>query len=146
MTLIRAVTVGLCLLAAPAFAAEDKVVVIAEVVTISKKGDQVTPPKLQAMKDEFQKQEKTKDFTSFKRLSEKKLELVRGKAQTIQLLPDRTANIRLEELKADTATVSVEVPKLVTTKVTLGKKGAVYQHVGAHQGDDVLMLVLTPAQ
>jgi hypothetical protein len=139
---LRAATVAVMLMSATAFA-EDKVVVTAEVVQISKKGDVVDPPKLAAMKSEFQKQAATKDFTSFKRLSEQKLELVRGKTERVQLVDKRVLNIRLDELKADTATVSVEVPKLVTTKLTLGKKGTVYQHVGT-QGDDVLILVLTP--
>lgn len=144
MNLRAATMVGLVLISATA-SAEDKVVVTAEVVSISKKGDVVDPPKLAAMKAEFQKQEKTKDFTSFKRLSEKKLELVKGKSQILELAGKRTANIRLEALQADTATVSVDVPKLVTTQLTLGKKGTVYQHVGT-QGEDVLVLVLTPAQ
>ena len=142
--MLRAATLGLFLFATVA-AAEDKVVVTAEVVTVSKKGDKVDPPKLQAMKDEFKKQPQTQQFTSFVRVSEKKLELIKGKPQQIELLNKRNATVTLDEIKADTATVSVDVPKLVTTKLTLGKKGAVYQQV-SHQGEDVLMLVLTPAQ
>ena len=141
---VRAATAGLFLFATAAVA-EDKVVVTAEVVTLSKNGDKVDPPKLRAMKAEFQKQEQTKQYTSFVRISEKKLELIRGKPQTIEILKNRAASIQLAELKADVATVSVDVPKLVSTKLTLGKKGTVYQHVGAN-GDDVLVLVLTPAQ
>lgn len=142
--MIRAAMIGVLFVSAAAFA-EDKVVVTAEVVTVSKNGDVVDPPKLATMKAEFQKQPKTKDFTSFRRISETKLELIKGKSVVVQLMKNRTANIRLEALKADTATVSVEVPKLVTTQLTLGKKGTVYQHVGT-QGEDVLVLVLTPAQ
>lgn len=140
----RLAGVGFMLLAATAFAAEDKVAVTAEVVALSKTGDVVDPPKLAAMKAEFQKQDKTKEYTSFKRLSEQKLVLVRGKAQKIALVGDRAANVTLAEIKADTASLTVEVPKLVVTTLKLGKKGAVYQHVGAH-GDDALVLVLTPA-
>lgn len=141
----RAATVGLLLLAASAFPAEDKVVVTAEVVTLSKTGDVVDPPKLAAMKAQFQKQAATKEYTSFKRVSEKRLELRKGKPEMIDIAAGRQAKVQLDELKADTATVTVDVPQLVVTKLTLGKKGVVYQHLGA-QGEDALVLVLTPAQ
>src|SRR4051812_32787451 len=98
---LRAATVAVMLMSATAFA-EDKVIVTAEVVQISKKGDVVDPPKLAAMKSEFQKQAATKDFTSFKRLSEQKLELIRGRTERVQVVGQRVLNIRLDELKADT--------------------------------------------
>ncbi|MFL5320322.1 MAG: hypothetical protein ACJ790_11750 [Myxococcaceae bacterium] len=129
--------------ASPAFAADPQVSVTAEVVQVSKQGNEVQPPALATMRNEFKKNGETAAYTSFKRTSEQKLVLAKDKPQTVKLAPNMNAIVRLLELKEDTAKVLVEVPKLLTTTLTLGKKGALYVRV-TKDVDPVTVLVLTP--
>jgi hypothetical protein len=131
-------------LASVALAADPpSVQVRVEVVAVSAKGQKVDPPSLQSMRDEFQKSSMTKGFTSFTRLSESALKLVQGKPESVALAGGKTATLRLDQVKENTALVTVDVPQLVNTTLTLGRSGAIYQHVGKY-ADGVLFLALTP--
>lgn len=131
------------LFASVALAQDPKVTITAEVVSVSKQGSTIEPSSLASMRDQFKKQPETSVYTSFKRTSSQKLELQKGKPLQVKIAPNMDATVRLVDLKEDTANVSVEVPKLLTTTLTLGKKGAVYVRVNKDT-DPVLVLVLTP--
>lgn len=140
---MKALALTALLFATAAFA-DEKVAVVAEVVTVSKQGNEVDPPSLQTMKDEFKKSPQSAAYTSFKRVSTQKLVLEKGKSVTVQLLGSGQAQVRLDSLQQDTAQISVDVPKLVKTSLTLGKKGALYQQVSRQGTDPLVFLVLSP--
>jgi len=117
----------------------------AEVVAVSAQGQKVEPPSLQAMKDDFQNSPMTRSFSSLKLLSTSDLQLIQGQAQKLVLPEGRTAILKLDRVHENTARITLDVPRLVNTTLTLGRSGAIYQHVGKYQ-DGALFLALTPKQ
>lgn len=130
----------IALLSMSALAAEPKVRVTAEVILASNKGNAIDPPTLARMKDQFS--EKGFAFTSFRRLSSEKLSL-RRKPVEVKLPNRRTATLRLDDIKAGTATVQVDISHLASTTLTLGREGSLFQHAGEFEGGQ-LILVLSP--
>ncbi|WP_425537957.1 hypothetical protein [Myxococcus stipitatus] len=120
---------------------EQKVSVQVEVVLASRKGTEVDPPELAKMKEQFQKQ--NFNFTSFKRLSNDKLEVGSKKSTEVKLPNGSNASLTLLGMKDGTATVRVAIPRQPTLDVELGRHGVVYQKAGKHVGGE-LILVLSP--
>lgn len=134
------------LLVASSAAAQDdaKVPVQVDVVLVSNQGNEVQPPELSRMKETFARQ--GLKFSSFKRLSSQRVEVGKSAPASVSLPNGRSAVLKLQELKQDTAVVNVEVPGLINSlSLRLGKEGAVYPKVGEHQGGS-LVLSLSPAK
>jgi len=123
-------------------AAEPQVRVTAEVILASNKGNTIDPPALARMRDQFT--QKGFAFTSYRRLSSEKLKLRRQPVE-LKLPNHRTATLHLDEMKAGTATVRVEISNLASTTLTMGREGSLFQHAGDYEGGQ-LILVLSPDQ
>ncbi len=119
-----------------------KVAVKAEVIEASNQGTAIEPASLSAVKDEFASAGIV--FTSYRLMSAETLSLAQGGSADLKLPNGKTATLKLEDLKDGTATVKVKGLGAEVT-VQLGKKGSVFQRVGAHQGGQ-LILRLSPAQ
>lgn len=139
----RLLALSLLLCGAVATAGE-RVRIRAEVVAVSSDGDQLDPPQLAAMRAEFQRHGRKPPLTSFRRLSEKRLELVRGVPQALPLPGSGKVTVALEQLRDDQALVSVEVPKLVKTVLQLGRRGTLYQQLSHDERGQLVFLVLHP--
>ncbi|HZH03381.1 MAG TPA: hypothetical protein VEY30_06320, partial [Myxococcaceae bacterium] len=127
-----ACTVGLMLCAArPVLADEAPVEVMVEVVLASNQDAVVEPASLSAMKAQFA--EAGFNFTSYRRLSSRKVSIAQSHEATVDLPNQKRASLRLKALKEGTASIQVEIPGAVNTLVKLGRKGSVFQHTGAHQ-------------
>ena len=66
-----------------------------------------------------------------------------GKPHTVSFPNGRKATVTLKEIKDGAAKLKVQVAGLINTDLTLGREGSLYQHVGAHNNGN-LMLVLSP--
>jgi hypothetical protein len=140
----RALATCAVLFAVAAQGEEAKVEVMAEVVVASNTGSALEPPKLAKMKEEFAKS--GIHFSSFRRLSERKVALSKGGAPVqVELDEGRAASLRLEELKEGKATLKVSVPKLVDTTYTLGRSGSLFIKAGKHRQGQ-LILVVSPVE
>jgi hypothetical protein len=139
--LIRALALGIALVATAALADGSKVQVSTRVVLASNKGTAVEPPQLSKMKEEFAKQGIS--YTSWRQQSASNLWLEAGKANEVSLPGGRQALLKLKKLEAGTATVHVTIPRLLDTDYKLGRTGSVYIRSGDHEGG-VLILVLSP--
>jgi hypothetical protein len=142
---MRIATLALSLVAPLVFAAEpkpaDKVQVKAEVVLAAVEGNELDPPALKAMQQAFS--EKKVTYGYLKRVLEQPL-TVTTKPVTVKLPNGKDANVLLEKLEKDVATLRVKVPPADAT-YTLGKTGNLYVQGGKHEGKDV-WLVLSPAK
>jgi len=131
-----------------AIAADPTVQIGTELVLASNRDSTIDPPELVSMRDQFS--QKGFAFTSFRRLSSEKLTLHKGKAAEIKLPNQRTATIRLNDVKRGTAHVAVILSQLPSnmvissTVLTLGHEGSLFQHVGDYNGGQ-LILVISPA-
>jgi hypothetical protein len=113
-----------------------------EVVLVSREGNEVSPARLQKMKDTFSKQ--NLNFTSFKSLSQQSV-VVSNQSPTEVKLPNGVmASIKLQSLQAGTATLRVDVPQQTAASVQLGREGAVYQRAGKHQGGELILVLSSP--
>lgn len=121
--------------------AADKVEVQAEVVLAAKEGNELDPPALKAMQQAFAENKVT--YTYLKRVHEQRVP-VTVKAAQVKLPNGKIASIVLEKLKADVATIRVEVAP-TRAVYTPGQKGNLYVPGGKHDGKDV-WLVLSPAK
>ena len=128
--------------AARAQAEPQKLNVEVEVVLVSLKGTEVDPPKLQKMKETFQKQ--NFNFTSFKRLSQQSLVVSTQSPTEVKLPNGVTASLKLLRLQGGTATLRVDVPQLSAVDVELGREGAVYQRAGKHVGGELILVLSSP--
>jgi hypothetical protein len=135
---------ALLLLLAGAASAQDRVRVRAELVAVSSQGTDVDPPQLAVMRDEFRKLPARPPLTSFRRLSERRVELRFGAPQVLPLPGGGEVRLALAQMKDDKATVSVEVPRLVTSTLELGKRGALYQQLTRNDRGQFVFLVLHP--
>ena len=134
--------VTLLLVSFDGMTAEPQVRVTAEVILASNKGNTIDPPALVMMKDQFS--QKGFAFTSYRRLSSEKLKLRRQPVE-LKLPNHRTATLHLDEMKAGTATVKVEISNLASTTLSMGREGSLFQHAGDYDGGQ-LILVLSPDQ
>ena len=134
--------------AGQAIAAEPAVQINTQVILASNRDSMIDPPELASMREQFS--QKGFAFTSFRRLSSEQLTLHKGKAVEIKLPNQRTASIRLNDVKRGTAHVEVilsQLPSKVvisSTVLTLGREGSLFQHVGDYEGGQ-LILVISPA-
>ncbi len=134
---------------APGFAlADDPVVQIrTQVVLASTQGSTVDPPDLDGMKKQFS--QKGFAFTSYQRLSGDKIAIHKSKPVEITLPNQRSATLRLDEIKRGTAFVEVIISQLPSnvvissTVLTLGREGSLFQHAGDYNGGQ-LFLVISP--
>ena len=136
---------GLFLLSPPAHAqapAAQKLRVEVEVVLVSRGAAELSPPSLQKMKETFEKQ--GFNFTSFKRLSQQRLEVSTQAATEVKLPNGVNASLRLSKLEGDTATLRVDVPQLSAVDVVLGREGSVYQRAGKHEGGELILVLSSP--
>jgi hypothetical protein len=138
-TLLLSVALA-CALPSAAFAAE-QVEVLAEVVLASNQGEAIDPPELAKMKDVFSRSGFS--FTSYKRLWTDKLTLKLKQAVEVKLPNQKTATLKLEAIENGSAKVQIEIKKLVSTTLRLGREGSLFQQAGDHQGGK-LILVLSP--
>jgi hypothetical protein len=137
-----AVAVLLAFLAIPALADPPKVEVMAEVVLASNKDNTIEPPELAKMKDKFGSAGFS--FTSYRRLSVQKVALVKVPPTVLDLPNQKKVQLKLEDLKDGTATVRLEIAKLINTTVSLGKEGSVFQHAGPHDGGQLFLVLTSP--
>jgi hypothetical protein len=128
--------------------ADDPVVQVrTEVVLASNQGSTVDPPDLERMKKVFS--QKGFAFTSYQRLSGEKIAIHKSKPAEIALPNQRSATIRLDDIKRGTASVEVIISQLPSnvvissTVLTLGREGSLFQHAGDYNGGQ-LILVISP--
>jgi hypothetical protein len=132
----------------PAIAADPTVQIDTELVLASNRDSTIDPPELVSMKDQFS--QKGFAFTSFRRLSSEKLTLHKGRAVEVKLPNQRTATIRLNDVRRGTGFVEVILSQLPSnvvissTVLTLGREGSLFQHVGDYEGGQ-LILRISPA-
>lgn len=133
---------AVCLLTATvsAWAANEKVDVVVEVVHASDSGSTVDPP-LKGMKDAFTKA--GFNYKSYRRLSREKRTLVKSQASVVSLPNNQKATVTLMSVANNSAQVQVGVGPLKTT-YTLGREGSLFIQAGPHNGG-MLVLVLSPA-
>jgi len=122
-----------------AFAAEPSVTVQADVIFASTAPGTVEPS-LAKMRDQMAK---TKTYTTMKKLDAKKLELIKDKVQAIALPNKGQAELTLQQLKENVATVKVKTPS-VETVYTLAKDKTLSAPAGAHDGGDLWLVVSQP--
>lgn len=133
-----ALTVAAFMLA-PVLAAEPSVPVQAEVVYASTNAGQVDPA-LARMRDAMASKVK---YQTMKKLDAKKLELVQDKLQTIALPNQKTAEVTLQGVKENVATLRVKVAPTEAT-YSLAKEKTLYLQGGAHDGGDLWLVLSQP--
>jgi hypothetical protein len=122
-----------------AFAAEPSVTVQADVVFASTAPGTVDPA-LAKMRDQMASKV---NYTTMKKLDAKKLELVKDKMQAISLPNQKQAELTLQQLKENVATVKVKTPS-VETVYTLAKDKTLSAPAGQHDGGDLWLVVSQP--
>jgi hypothetical protein len=127
---------------AQAPAEPQKLNVEVEVVLVSREGNEVSPARLQKMKDTFSKQ--NLNFTSFKSLSQQSVVVSNQSPTDVKLPNGVTASIKLQSLQSGTATLRVDVPQQTAASVQLGREGAVYQRAGKHLGGELILVLSSP--
>jgi len=121
------------------FAAEPSVTVQADVVFASTNPGTVDPS-LTKLRDQMAP---TKKYQTMKKLDAKKLELVKDKTQAVALPNKGQAELTLQQLKENVATVKVKTPA-VETVYTLAKDKTLSAPAGAHEGGDLWLVVSQP--
>ena len=124
--------------AAEAWADDAKVPVQADVVHAQKKPGAVDPG-LETMQAALAAKVK---YGSLKRLSAQKL-ILSIKPQPLALPNGKTAELSLQSLEQDVATVRVKLAPAEST-LKLGREGSLYQHAGPWQGGDVWLVLSQP--
>jgi hypothetical protein len=124
---------------APVLAAEPTVPVQAEVVFASTAAGQVEPA-LVKMRDAMASKVK---YLTMKRLDGKKLELVKDKPQTVALPNRKSAELTLQGVTENVATLKVKLAPAEAT-YTLAKEKSLYVQGGTHEGGDVWLVLSQP--
>jgi len=124
---------------APVLAAEPTVPVQAEVVFASTAAGQVEPA-LTKMRDAMASKVK---YQTMKRLDGKKLELVKDKPQTITLPNKKSAELTLQGVTENVATLKVKLAPTEAT-YTLAKDKSLFVQGGTHEGGDVWLVLSQP--
>ena len=122
-----------------ALAAEPAVTVQADVVYASTAAGTVDPA-LTKMRDQMAPKVK---YQTMKKLDAKKLELVQNQMQVIALPNQKNAELTLQQLKENVATVKVKTPS-VETVYTLAKDKTLSAPAGQHDGGDLWLVVSQP--
>jgi hypothetical protein len=121
-----------------ALAAEPNVPVQADVVFASTEKGAVDPT-LQRMQEAlFQKVR----YATLRKLSSSTVTLA-SKAQALQLPNRKTAELSLDSLKQDVATVRVKLPPAEAT-YTLARDKSLYLQAGSHEGGDLWLVLSQP--
>ncbi|MEW6434869.1 MAG: hypothetical protein AB1730_25490 [Myxococcota bacterium] len=127
------------LLALPALADDTKVPVQADVVYAS-----TAPGKVEASLLPMQATLAGRvKYTTLKSLSTKRLELGTNKPAQVALPNQKVAEVALESLKDDVATVRVKLPPAETT-YKLGRGKSLYLQGGAHDGGELWLVLSMP--
>lgn len=126
-------------LATAAWADEPKVKVQADVVFASTAAGAVEPS-LAKMQQAMAAKVK---YATMKTLEAKQLELSVGKAQALKLPNQKTAELLLQAMKANVATVKVTLPPAEAV-YSLGRDKALYLQGGAHDGGDLWLVLSQP--
>lgn len=124
---------------APVLAAEPTVPVQAEVVFASTAAGQVEPA-LTKMRDAMASKVK---YQTMKKLDGKKLELVKDKPQSIALPNKKSAELTLQGVTENVATLKVKLAPTEAT-YTLAKDKSLYVQGGTHEGGDVWLVLSQP--
>lgn len=119
-------------------AAEPTVPVQADVVFASTQPGTVDP-ELQKMQQTLAAKVK---YLTLKKVASQKLELS-PKAQSVALPNQKTAELSLQGLKENVATVHVKLAPADTT-YTLGREKSLYLQAGPHDGGDLWLVVSQP--
>jgi hypothetical protein len=127
------------LLSLTTLAAEPSVPVQAEVVFASTAAGTVEPS-LAKMRDAMAPKVK---YLTMKKLETKKLELVQSKPQMLALPNQKQAELTLQGVKENVATVKVKTPS-VETVYSLAREKSLYVPAGAHEGGDLWLVVSEP--
>lgn len=122
-----------------ALAAEPSVTVQADVVYASTAPGTVDPA-LTKLRDQMAPKVK---YQTMKKLDAKKLELVKDKMQAVTLPNQKQAELTLQQLKENVATVKVKTPS-VATVYTLAKDKTLSAPAGAHDNGDLWLVVSQP--
>ena len=122
-----------------ALAQDPKVPVQAEVVFASTAAGTVEPS-LVKMRDTLAPKVK---YLTLKKLDSRKLVLTKNKAETIALPNKKTAEIALDKVENDVATVKVKVPPTDAT-YKLAREKVLYVQGGEHDGGQVWLLLSQP--
>ena len=137
MTKLSASVVAL--LSLTTLAAEPSVPVQAEVVFASTTAGTVDPS-LAKMRDAMAPKVK---YLTMKKLETKKLELQQNKPQALALANQKQAELTLQGVKENVATVKVKTPS-VETVYSLARDKSLYVPAGAHEGGDLWLVVSQP--
>jgi hypothetical protein len=122
-----------------ALADDPKVPVQAEVVFASTEAGTIDPS-LVKMRDTLAPKVK---YLTLKKLDSRKLVLVKNKAETIALPNAKTAELSLDKVENDVATVKVKVPPTEAT-YKLAHEKVLYVQGGEHKGGQVWLLLSQP--
>lgn len=135
----RLLSGAVVLLSFTALAAEPSVTVQAEIVFASTAPGTVEPA-LAKMRDALAPRVK---YLTMKKLDSKKLELVQNKVQTIALPNQKQAELTLQGLKENVATVKVKTPS-VEAVYSLARDKSLSAPAGANDGGDLWLVVSQP--
>ncbi len=127
------------LLSLEAFAAEPAVPVQADVVFASTAPGAVEPS-LTRMRDQMAP---TKKYLTMRRLDSKRLELLQAKMQALPLPGGKQAELTLQSLKDNVATVKVKTPSVEAVH-TVAREKSLYVPAGTDDGGDVWLVVSQP--
>jgi hypothetical protein len=125
---------------APLMAADPTVPVQADVVLASMTAGAVDPS-LQKMHDALAAKVK---YASMKKVDGKKLELVKDKPQSITLPNQKVAELTLQGVQQNVATLKVKLPPVTEATYTLAKDKSLYLQGGPHDGGDVWLVLSQP--
>lgn len=127
------------LLAAGAWASDPVVPVQADVVHASLAPGQVEPD-LVAMQKKLAEQRR---YQAMRKVLSKRIELVQGKAEALELPNSSTAELTLQGVKDNVATVKLKVPPTETV-YSLARGRSIFVQGGAHDGGDLWLVVSQP--
>ena len=120
-------------------AAEPSVTVQAEVIFASTAAGTVDPS-LTKMRDAMATKVK---YLTMKKLESKKLELVQNKPQIVALPNQKQAELTLQALEKNVATVKVKTPS-VETVYSLAREKSLSAPAGQNEGGDLWLVVSQP--
>ncbi|MFT3711839.1 MAG: hypothetical protein QM817_29725 [Archangium sp.] len=124
---------------APVLAADPTVPVQADVVFASTAAGAIDPA-LQKMHDALAAKVK---YTTMKKVESKKLELVKDQPQSVSLPNKKVAEVTLQGVAQNVATLKVKLPPTEAT-YTLAKDKALYLQGGAHDTGEVWLMLSQP--
>lgn len=135
----RTLTGAVVLLSLTTLAAEPAVPVQADVVFASTAAGTVDPA-LAKMREAMASKVK---YLTMKKLDSKKLELLQNKPQLVALPNQKQAELTLQALKENVATVKVKLPPTEAV-YSLGRDKSLYVQGGAHEGGELWLVVSQP--